>query len=221
MPTSLLEASGELKMKSNEITEGIWDDMKSGYTDGKEGYIKRQAEKMGMSAAPVKPENPIKVQHDHIDQMFKSGRLSKAAYDIAKTKLPPLPTVATEPAKSTSAPSPDFEKKDWTKNTFRDPATKLAPGIHRVPKARTSTSTAAPAPATAVPAAPTAAPAPATVEPTTAPTTLPTKAKSKINPKDIDIDAVLKMADTLSPEEKKKMLQDLLKSNVKVRAGGA
>lgn len=199
-------------MKSNEITEGIWDDMKSGYKDGKEGYIKRQAEKMGMTATPAEPENPIKVQHDHIDQMFKSGRLSKAAYDIAKTKLPPLPTAATEPAKSTSALRPDFEKKDWTKNTFRDPATKLAPGIHRVSKARTST--AALAPAIAATAAPTA-------EPTTAPSTFPTKVRSKINPKDIDIDAVLKMADTLSPAEKKKMLQDLLKSDVKVKAGGA
>ena len=94
-------------MKSNEITEGIWDDMKSGYKDGKEGYIKRQAEKMGMTATPAEPENPIKVQHDHIDQMFKSGKLSKPAYDIAKTKLPPLPTAATEPAKSTSAPTDD------------------------------------------------------------------------------------------------------------------
>jgi hypothetical protein len=67
-------------------------------------------------------------------------------------------------------------------------------------------------------------PAPATTAApadTDATSTLPTKAKSKTKAKDIDIDAALKMADTLSPEEKKKLLQDLLKSGVTVRAGGA
>jgi uncharacterized membrane protein len=121
-------------------------------------------------------------------------------------------TAATEPAVTTpSEPTAPAGKTlpDWARGTFRDPATKLAPGINRVPKARTST--AAPAPATAAPAAPTAA----------ATSTLPTKVKSKIRSKDIDIDAALKMADTLSPEEKKKLLQDLLKSGVPVKAGGA
>ena len=56
---------------------------------------------------------------------------------------------------------------------------------------------------------------------TTASSTLPTKGKSRVKAKDIDIDAALKMADTLSPEEKKKLLQDLLKSGVPVKAGGA
>jgi len=50
---------------------------------------------------------------------------------------------------------------------------------------------------------------------------LPIKPKSKTKASSIDIDAALKMADSLSPEEKKKLLQDLLKSGVKVSAGGA
>ena len=80
-------------------------------------------------------------------------------------------------------------------------------------------------PAAAAAAAPAAAPAASTPTSTAAApaatSTLPTKAKSNTKAKDIDIDAALKMADTLNPEEKKKLLQDLLKSGVTVKAGGA
>jgi hypothetical protein len=131
------------------------------------------------------------------------------------TRLPgdasAAPASSAEPTSAEPIPA-EKSLPDWAKGTFRDPATKLAPGINRVPKARTST--AAPAQSTAAPAAPTA-------EPAEVPSTLPTKSKSRTKAKDIDIDAALKMADTLSPEEKKKLLQDLLKSGVTVKAGGA
>jgi hypothetical protein len=222
-------------MKSNEITEGIWDDMKSGYKAGKQDYIRKQAEKMGMtpspSAAPAAaPEAPFSSDNplDHIEQLFKNGKISKTAYDLAKGKLAADQAVAGAKEKKSGfkVDLKNQPKSKGFKTDLRNPTTPTAASTPTTPKAGD------PVPGMSghvysgevdARGRPRVKPAPAapTAEPATASSTLPTKAKSKTKPKDIDIDAALKMADSLSPDEKKKLLQNLLKSGVKVSAGGA
>ena len=309
MLISLSEASGELKMKSNEIiAEGPWNTIKNlghAVRYGKQEFSKRQQADRD-AETPLSSANPM----DHLDQLFKTGKMTKTAYDIAKGKLAadqaandakekkggtttagPFVPQEGQQLKSKNGDQYKFTKQRWTKynpvtkkwnvvpvkpnpaNPAAKTQSQLTAQAKRsadkksqrasekitpptVPAAPTATPVTPVAPASTMAAPTTPATAPTTpkagdpvpgmsshvysgevgptgkpkvipapaapsTEPDAAPTTFPTKAKSKINPKDIDIDAVLKMADSLSPAEKKKMLQDLLKSDVKVKAGGA
>ena len=150
--------------------------------------------------------NPQGVQNvvRAISSAYHYGKAAKEAGTAQPTAAEP--TVAA-PAVTPSNP---VQKVDWTANQSWRNKQKLAPGVHSItPKAAPATA-AKPAPATA------AKPAPAT-----AASGLPTKPAAKTKPSSIDIDATLKLADSLSPAEKKKLLQDLLKSGVNVSAGGA
>ena len=142
------------------------------------------------------------------------------------TRLPGEAPAATEPAatKPVDTPAVTSEpKKGFYKNIGLTPAQKNAMALTRAAKGiQTGSTGTSPAGSVSEPAAAPAASTPtSTAAAPAATSTLPTKAKSNTKAKDIDIDAALKMADTLSPEEKKKLLQDLLKSGVTVKAGGA
>jgi len=177
--------------------------------------------------------NPQGVQNvvRAISSAYHYGKAAKEAGTAQPTAAEPPTTAA--PAVTPPAPS---QKIDWTANQSWRNKQKLAPGVHSVtPKAAPATAAsglpAKPAPATAAKPAPATAasglpakPAPATAAkpaPATAASGLPTKPAAKTKPSSIDIDATLKLADSLSPAEKKKLLQDLLKSGVNVSAGGA
>ena len=159
--------------------------------------------------------NPQGVQNvvRAISSAYHYGKAAKEAGTAQPTAAKP-PTAAA-PAVTPPAPG---QKIDWTANQSWRNKQKLPPGVHSV-----TPTVAKPAPATvAKPAPATAAkPAPAPATATAAASVLPTKPAVKTKPSSIDIDATLKLADSLSPAEKKKLLQDLLKSGVNVSAGGA
>jgi hypothetical protein len=137
------------------------------------------------------------------------------------TSVPAAEPAATKPVDTPAVTSEP--KKGFYKNIGLTPAQKNAMALTRAAKGiQTGSTGTSPAGSVSKPAAAPAASTPtSTAAAPAATSTLPTKAKSNTKAKDIDIDAALKMADTLSPVEKKKLLQDLLKSGVTVKAGGA
>ena len=155
-------------------------------------------------------------------------QITQKALAPKSTSVPAAEPAATKPVDTPAVTSEP--KKGFYKNIGLTPAQKNAMALTRAAKGiQTGSTRTSPAGSASEPAAATTttAAAPAASTPTStaaapaATSTLPTKAKSNTKAKDIDIDAALKMADTLSPEEKKKLLQDLLKSGVTVKAGGA
>ena len=185
-------------MKMNEITEGFWDDIKSGYKAGQKDYISRRAKELGITpqaAAAASGKKPMSQTPNAIRK--RNARAAKKS--------------TTQP---TTAPAPTQTQPAATKPRVRIPAGS-SPATNIPP----ATAKAAP-PVTTPTKTPLKSKAPL-VQPPVASNKLPTKTGSKIKPSNIDIDAALKLANSLSPEEKKKLLQDLLKSGVKVSAGGA
>jgi hypothetical protein len=193
----------QIILEDIQVDEGFWDDMKSAYNAGKKDYIVRKAAELGITPQDLSQQAQAQPPGSNAP-VRRGGRKAGAAPSMTKSAIRSRTKRAAGKAgaasTTTAAPTATSTPAAATKPTVRVKA-----GSAPVTPAATTTT------GKATPAAPTA----------TATSTLPTKAKSKIKPSDIDIDAVLKIADTLGPEEKKKLLQDLLKSNVKVRAGAA
>jgi hypothetical protein len=188
--------------------EGLKLNSKNGdqYKFTKQRWTKYNPTTKKWNVVPVKPNpaNPaVKTQSQLTTQAKRNAdkKAQRAASPAApRSAPPPSVTTSTTPASTTTPAAPKAG----------DPVPGMSGYVYTGKVDARGRPGTKPAPAT------TAAPAD-----TDATSTLPTKAKSKTKAKDIDIDAALKMADTLSPEEKKKLLQDLLKSGVTVRAGGA
>jgi hypothetical protein len=205
----------QIILEDIQVDEGFWDDMKSAYSAGKKDYIVRKAAELGVTpqdlsqqaqAQPPGSNAPVRRggrKAGAAPSMTKSAIRSRAkraagkAGAAATTTAAPTASATAPTAPKAGAPVPGMSGYVYTG--------KIGPSGKPEAKKQDPTTPAASA----------------TPAPTDGIRTLPTKAKSKIKPSDIDIDAVLKIADTLGPEEKKKLLQDLLKSNVKVKAGGA